>query len=462
MDASQGYYDYMLDLHRMRVKHVLAVVCALIAANLACSAKLDIWLTATSNSRTWPGTSNAPFYAGKEAAFTAILTTNLNCTFHYTAGTYQTLGYKFQLRKTANVGCKHFGAGMDKTIIQLVGAQPGANGVIFGSDADYLTDGFELHDMTLDCNAVHNAVYTNRSAACHAVNTAGNDLLLTGLKVIGFGTGGSNIECFPVNLTPLSPATGNQTNVRNAIVQNCIFTSAAPSNACGVSCCTVGAAPGWNMVNFVIRNCTVSNLDRSFVHPQAFYAPLVENCLVENCIAGWYSEPAYMDEAHRDWIVRSNTFRNVDFGIYLAYAPGNRIKSLTVEGNQFQLKCPPSAGFMSIGLQPPQGQGIDWLVLRNNTVSVGSCSDPTSAGWWLAGVTQAVVQSNRFTLASGKALVLDSSTVSARWFSGNIDATGSALLVTNCFLGSTSSQEAATLWPSVKPPQVKLRLLPGP
>ena len=60
--------------------------------------------------------------------------------------------------------------------------------------------------MTLDCNAVHNAVYTNHSGACHAVNTAGNDLLLTGLKVIGFGTGGTNTECFPVNLTPLSPA----------------------------------------------------------------------------------------------------------------------------------------------------------------------------------------------------------------------------------------------------------------
>ena len=126
----------------MRLERAIIAASALLSAQLTCGANGDIWLTPAFNTHPWPGSSNAPFYAGDVAAFTAILTTNLNCTFHYAAGTYQTLGYSWQVRTTANPGCKHFGAGMDKTIIQLVGAQPGANGVIFGSDADYLTDGF--------------------------------------------------------------------------------------------------------------------------------------------------------------------------------------------------------------------------------------------------------------------------------------------------------------------------------
>ena len=452
----------MFKLRHIRLNPVLVASCVLLAARLACFANLDVWLTTKVNSHKWPGTSSAPFYAGDAEAFTAILVTNRNCTFHYAAGTYQTLGWRWQVRATAQPGCTHLGAGPDRTIIQLVGAEPGCNGCIFGNDGGVIVDNFEVHDMTLDCNAVNNATYTNGYGACHAVNLGGNNILLDGLKVIHFGTGGTNTECFPVGVGPLFPPTTAQTNIQNVILQNSWFTSPAPTNACGLTCCSVGGAAGWNLSNVLIRNCTVSNVDGYFPNgPHAFSGPLIENCLAEHCFSGVYFEPGYLDEGHRDWMVRSNVFRYVNRGIYISYNTGQRIRSLTIEGNQFLLNCslsPLSGGLMVNVPEPLSGEGTDWLVLKNNTVSMPNCSETTSIGFDLTFTSQAVVVGNQVTFPTSRAIRLDSATVPARWISGNIDANQMPLVVTNGVLGSVSSQAAASLWQEVKPPTPSIHL----
>lgn len=433
-------------------------------ANVLCLATTDIWLTRQANGNRWPGSSKAPFYVRNAAALTSILVTNTpNCTFHYAAGTYQTYGYYWRQRSTANKGCKHFGAGVDKTIIQLVGAADGPAGVIFGADGDKLMDGFELHDMTLDCNAVHNARYTNHIAACTAVLMGGSDVLLDNLKIIGFGTGSTNVECFPVYVCPLDLTSTGATNIQNEIVQRCVFCSPAPSNYCAVSPLTVAAAPGFALSNCVARFCVVSNLAPYFPEaPHSFTAPLVENCVSESGGLGIYFEPGWLDEAHRDWIVRSNIFKNVDRALFVSFAAGRRIKSITFEGNLCLLQCPPSAGFYSWGPTPFQGEGIDWLVLRNNTVIQTNCVLPGTSGFVLQRASHVVVEGNQMILGPGMGLVLDSSTVTNVWFANNIDAARAPLLVTNWFLGTTNSQAAATRWQQVRPPAVNVRLKPGP
>jgi hypothetical protein len=424
-----------------------------------CLGDSNIWLTAQANQNAWPGSSNAPFYAGNAAAFTALLLTNTpNCTFHYAPGTYQTLGYYWRVRSTANKGCKHFGAGIDKTVIQLVGAGFGPEGCIFGADSDALMDGFEVHDLTLDCNAVHNARYTNGFSSCTAVNVGGNDILIDGVKVIGFGTGNGKIECFAVYVGPQLVPPSGRTNFQNIVVQHCIFTAPAPTNAMAVGCCTVMGATGLALSNAAIRFCCVSNVASYFPGTHCFYAPLVENCVADS---EYYIEPGWLDEAHRDWIVRSNVFLKVTRGIYIGFGAGRRIRSLTVEGNQFVLASPPAAAFSFGGPLPSQGEGFDWLVLRNNTVIATNGTSPDTVGFSLGRISHAVVESNQMIFANGLGLKLESATITSRWFSANINAARSLWFVTNWDLGTTNSQAVATRWQTVKPPAVNVRLLPG-
>jgi hypothetical protein len=103
--------------------------------------------------------------AGSANALDAIWKTNnyYDC-FFYAPGVYETRGWKFLTRATANPGCKHMGSGAtgtNQTVIRLVDAwDPAGEGVIFGiPHLAVLCDGFEVHGMTLDCNAANNPQY---------------------------------------------------------------------------------------------------------------------------------------------------------------------------------------------------------------------------------------------------------------------------------------------------------------
>ena len=98
--------------------------------------------------------------AGAAAALDAIWQTNnyYDC-FFYSAGLFQTTGWKQNERFTAHPGCKHIGSGSEgpnRTILQLVNTWAAwTEGLIFGGRSAY-TDGFEIRNLVLDCNADHN------------------------------------------------------------------------------------------------------------------------------------------------------------------------------------------------------------------------------------------------------------------------------------------------------------------
>src|SRR6266481_1653180 len=102
------------------------------------------------------GTSNDPYDCSTPDKYDAVLAKYpQNTTFLYWPGTFQTRGWYSQKRTSAGANCKHIGAGVDQTIIQLVGASDpnSQDGTIFGTDYNKTCDGFEIHNLTIDCNA---------------------------------------------------------------------------------------------------------------------------------------------------------------------------------------------------------------------------------------------------------------------------------------------------------------------
>src|SRR5207247_1686060 len=103
--------------------------------------------------------------AGPADALDAIWKTNryYDC-FFYAPGEYQTRGWNYPERLNANPGCKHIGSGpegLNQSTIKLVDAWDAAiEGLIFGNlYGPTYCDGFEVHDMLLDCNAANNPKY---------------------------------------------------------------------------------------------------------------------------------------------------------------------------------------------------------------------------------------------------------------------------------------------------------------
>lgn len=93
------------------------------------------------------------------AALDAVWKTNAyyDC-FFYAPGVYETHGWKYQERSTANPGCKHIGsgnAGENATIIKLVDIWGAWTEELIFGPGSYAQpcDGFEVHNLVLDCNA---------------------------------------------------------------------------------------------------------------------------------------------------------------------------------------------------------------------------------------------------------------------------------------------------------------------
>jgi hypothetical protein len=103
--------------------------------------------------------------ASNSAAVDAIWHTNnyYDC-FFYGPGEFQTTGWRWLQRGTANVGCKHIGSGPEgpnATTLQLVNTwNSSEEGVIFsGLSGPQTVDDFEVHNLLLDCNAQNNPKY---------------------------------------------------------------------------------------------------------------------------------------------------------------------------------------------------------------------------------------------------------------------------------------------------------------
>ena len=242
-----------------------------------------------------------------------------------------------------------------------------------------------------------------------AIDTAGSNMKLTGLRIIGFGTKATR-ECFPVVLhtpQPWAPVA----HLGNVLVENCVFTDPAADNTDGLSALSVLGVPPHSLTNAVVRHCVVTNVASRFRYSHAFTATHVENSFVGDCNVGVYFEPnpLWGDDVG-GILVRSNSFFNVDYGVALLFAPAAQFDSVTCIANEVLLT---GAGGWAFGNCDTCSGGVSGsttnVTLLNNLVRYpGWLRRPASpdGGLYSSDIHKAVFGNNIVALGASGALRL--------------------------------------------------------
>jgi hypothetical protein len=383
----------------------------------------DIHLAVRRDGHIGSGSAQDPFDASSAARYDAILERFSEFTnFFYSPGIYETKGWYYRTRRTANPHCHHFGAGTDRTIIRLVDtSQATADGVIFAADYDATVDGFEVHDLTLDCNASGNPVFRDGIGAVAAINVIGNNLLFSNLKVEHFGTAKRGVECFPI-FCYAGPghAFGQYHNIR---LENSILTEPASGNKDGLTCVVIGASSNAR-VDGEIVNCRFIHLKSDFSYSHAFGAPLCEGNEVMDCETGFYLEPDNRQPGI--WTIRNNRFRGINAAAMVKWHPTGVLNTILFEDNNVVLESDPEPFSVALsvddtGLGPgDQRPAIAKIIFRNNLISQDEPS--TEKAELIAGLTlvspeakfsvdELILENNVFRLPSGREMIISPSPV---------------------------------------------------
>jgi len=397
---------------------VIIAFCALVALlSDACVAR-DIYLAVRQDGHRGSGSAQDPFDASTAAKFDAILSRFRDGTnFYYSPGIYKTMGWYYGIRETANPHCHHFGAGANRTVIRLVGAsQAPLDGVIFGADYSATVDGFELHDLTLDCDALGNPDFRDGIGAVGAINVVGNNLLFANLKIEHFGTGKLGVECFPIFCFAGSGHEfGQYQNIR---LENSLFTEPAHGNKDGLSCVVIGASTNAR-VDGAIVNCQFINLKSDFLYSHAFGAPLCEGNEVMGCEIGFYLEP--FDHQPGSWIIRKNRFRDINSAVMVKWHPTGSLNTIQFENNDVVLEDNPEPFSVALavddtGLNPgDQRPTIAKIIFRKNQISQAEPSRESVeriAGLTLVSpearysVQELLLENNVFRLPLGREMII--------------------------------------------------------
>jgi hypothetical protein len=418
-----------------RVFAILAVFCVL--GSLLPDALFggDIYLAVRQDGHRGSGTAQNPLDASSSAKYDAILERFREDTnFIYAPGIYETMGWCYRTRQTAHPHCHHFGAGAERTVIRLVGtSQATTDGVIFAADYDANVDGFEVHDLTLDCNASGNPKFLDGIGSVEAINVIGNNLLFSNLKVEHFGTGKGGVECFPLFCyAGAGHAFGQYQNIR---VENSVFTEPASGNKDGLSCVVIGAAAKARIDGSIV-NCRFIHLRSDFSYSHAFEAPLCEGNEVNDCENGFYLEPE--DSQSGIWIIRNNRFRDINAALMVKWHPTGSLNTIQFEDNDVVLEGDPEPFSVALtvddaGLKPGgRRPTIAKVIFRNNQISQFALS--TEKLERVAGLTlvsseakfsvgELILENNAFRLPAGREMIISPSPVVRSYIqSGNVDA----------------------------------------
>jgi hypothetical protein len=411
-----------MNVFSVRLRHkafaIIIVLCALGSLLPDATVARDIYLAVRQDGHRGSGSAQDPFDASSAAKYDAILERFREATnFIYSPGIYETKGWYDRTRQTANPHCHHLGAGADRTVIRLVGSsQAATDGVIFGADYDATVYGFELHDLTLDCNASGNPKFRDGIGAVEAISVIGNNLLFSNLKIEHFGTGKRGVECFPIFCyAGAGHSFGQYENIRLEIS---VFTEPASGNKDGLSCVVIGAST-YARADGAIVNCRFIHLRSDFSYSHAFAAPLCEGNEVIDCENGFYLEPA--DRQFGTWIIRKNRFRDINAAVMVKWHPTGSLNTIQFEDNNVVLEGDPEAFSVALavddtGLKPgDQRPTIAKIIFRNNQIIQAEPSTEKverKAGLTLVSpearysVQELLLENNVFRLPPGREMII--------------------------------------------------------
>jgi hypothetical protein len=305
--------------------------------------------------------------------------------------------------------------------------------VIFAADYDATVDDFELHDLTLDCNAAGNRKFRDGIGAVAAINLIGNNLLFSNLKVEHFGTGRRGVECFPVFC--FAGAGHALRQYENICLENSVFTDPASGNRDGLSCAVIGASTNARADGEIV-NCRFINLKSDFIYSHAFAAPLCEGNDVTGCQTGFYLEPD--DRQFGIWTIRNNRFRDINSAVMVKWHPAGSLNTIQFEDNDVVLEDDPEP--FSVGLavddaavksgdRPPT---IAKIIFKNNQISQAQPS--TEKVERIAGLTlvspdarysvqELLLEDNVFHLPPGREMIISPAPVVQSFIQhGNVDS----------------------------------------
>ena len=305
-------------------------------------------------------------------------------TFVYAPGLYQTKGGNADTGpNTICSGNYHIGAGIDKTIIQLVGSSsPTADGVVFLTAAPHEVIGWGCRDLTIDCNAVNQPKWTGAGGSIGAISsTAGYNITIQRVKTINFGTATPRNECFPVLIYP-KPGQSN-ISMHNIVIDSCIFTQPAAGNKDGCSASGISDdAANHNIADTtcVISNCQYINCYSStsgqpgdFSYQHCYGAPRCINNFSINCDVGFYLEPAELQFPSITTLVQGNTYINVNRMAYILFHNSSGINNITIQNNMCALNSGGNGVWITgNGLANPIATVNDVLIQENTLLANNS------------------------------------------------------------------------------------------
>ena len=284
------------------------------------------------------------------------------------------------------------------------------------------TDGFQLHDLILDCNANGQTQRTGTNTGTWTgVATSGNNILISNVTFIHFGKQG-NIENFPLILTPFEALDENGhliTLYSNITVEKCVFTNPATTNLTNSGGLTTGVImPSYgqrlgdtgiflNLTNAGFLSCTISNVQSDFGWTNGFAALSVQNCVVNGCGNAMYFEIGVGDPVYygQSFLIEGNYFTNVDFGLLVSYNQVSQfpmaVGSITLLSNIIALDAnqPANTYEAALAIDVLNNEAaipeIPSVIAQFNNITTGVPGSP-HWGLFLQNVAGALVTDNTF------------------------------------------------------------------
>lgn len=335
---------------------------------------------------------------------------NIPTKFIYAPGTYETEGWRRNVRDTIFSNHHHQGAGQGVTTLRLVNAaNPFNDGRIFGqgNNADDKIDNFSVNGMTLDCNAQAQPFWGagNNGPALAVFIYSGTNIRVEDCRIIGFGTQGG--EAFPVGL--LYDSSFPDPNIQ---VRDCTFTEPATGNAAGTSvnlltsCLIIPVAGNTaDAGNSGIYNCRFINLTSDFAQSFGCQASIVEGCYFDGMSRGIYHEIQPISFTSRSIRFTNNIIKNFrDRGINVFQIAESPIRDTQVAiHNNLVIPTFANNGSLGISVATQTQDGIQSVFATNNEVrfedGLGQIATTASPrGFSFSGIENLVTMNNLSTL----------------------------------------------------------------
>ena len=312
--------------------------------------QFEFWISSSAGTG-GSGTECDPYQGGTQTVLDSLMSSfPPNTTVHLGPGTFVTNGNNGGWAPKS--GQRIVGAGFDETILKLINASSSANltsvigAPLIGSSAPSFLNGFEVSDLTLDCNLGGQASTT---VACAAIAVSGSHIYIHRVRVINFGTQAVAVKGGAILIGNADPSTSE---VFDCVIEDCIIEQPSPNNVRETTCLGIGAREDANGVMAYHRACVIRNC---FIDCASSNSPLIVTGITFVGTTATATTQSQHNLSAGQWVVITGALEN---GVPSANFNGSfQISSPTSTTFQYTMPGTPTnqpTGDMYIGRVPSQ------------------------------------------------------------------------------------------------------------